>query len=129
MDGDDTSEQQDNDPARKDHLGGGDEADGLQQGDDDHMDSYSPAYNGNKRERESRRSQSKNTVNNDGIAREDVSHVSSEVADDSHPDREIGVPQEERYMNVSTFYYQFQMDMYLYPISSDLTLIMDLALA
>lgn len=83
------------------------------------MDSYSPAYNGNKRERESRRSQSKNTVNNDGIAREDVSHLSSEGADDSHPDREIGVLQEERYMNVSTFYYQFQMDMYPFPISSD----------
>ncbi|KAH6817400.1 FIP1[V]-like protein [Perilla frutescens var. frutescens] len=95
-DGDGISEQQGNGPARKDQLGGGDEADGLQQGDADQMDSYSPAYNGNKREFESRRPQSKNTLNNDGIAREDVSHLPSEVTSNSHPDRETGAPQEER---------------------------------
>ncbi|KAG6414393.1 hypothetical protein SASPL_127115 [Salvia splendens] len=94
MDGDDTSEQLDSgDTARKDHVRGGDEADSLQQDDADHMDSYSPAFTDNKREFASRRPQPKNTVNNDDIAKEDVSHLPSE---NSHSDRENIVLREER---------------------------------
>ncbi|KAL1548957.1 FIP1[V]-like protein [Salvia divinorum] len=93
MDGDDIPEPQNSDTARKDHVGGGDEADSVRQDDADHMDSHSPAFTGNKREFESRRSQLKNTVSGDGIAREDVSHLPSE---NSHSDRENIAPQEER---------------------------------
>ncbi|XP_057767852.1 FIP1[V]-like protein [Salvia miltiorrhiza] len=93
MDGDDISEQQDSDTARKDHLGGGDEADSVQHDEVDHIDSYSPAFTGNKRNFESRRSQPKSAVNNDGIAREDVPHLPSE---NSHSDRETSVPRDER---------------------------------
>lgn len=99
MDGDDTSEQLDSgDTARKDHVRGGDEADSLQQDDADHMESYSPAFTDNKREFASRRPQPKNTVNNDGIAKEAVSHLPSE---NSHSDQENIVPREERYRNIS----------------------------
>ncbi|KAG6411724.1 hypothetical protein SASPL_129808 [Salvia splendens] len=94
MDGDDTSEQLDSgDTTRKDHVRGGDEADSLQQDDADHMESYSPAFTDNKREFASRRPQPKNTVNNDGIAKEDVSHLPSE---NSHSDQENIVLREER---------------------------------
>lgn len=96
VDRDDISEQQDSDPARKDHLEGGNEADDLQQDDADHADSYSPGYTGNKRGFEPRRAQLKNAVSNDGVARKDVSHLRSENSD---PDREISVPREERYID------------------------------
>ncbi|XP_047945439.1 FIP1[V]-like protein [Salvia hispanica] len=80
MDGDDIPEQQDSDTAAKDHVGGGDA---------DHMDSHAPAFTGNKREFESRRSQLKNADSGDGIAIEDAS-------ENSHSDRENLAPQEER---------------------------------
>lgn len=104
MDGDDIPEQQDSETAAKDHVGGGDETDSLQQDDADHMDSHSPAFTGNKREFESRRLQLKNADSGDGIAREDVSHLPSE---NSHSDRENLSPQ-ERYIHI---HYQFQMDL------------------
>lgn len=63
----------------------------------DNADSYSPSYTGNKRGFEPRRPQSKNAINNDGIARKDVSHLPSENSD---PDREISLPREERYINI-----------------------------
>ena len=92
MDGDDIPEQQDSDTAAKDHVGGGDA---------DHMDSHAPAFTGNKREFESRRSQLKNADSGDGIAIEDAS-------ENSHSDRENLAPQEERYIHI---HYQFQMDL------------------
>ncbi|KAI3443997.1 hypothetical protein Pfo_000662 [Paulownia fortunei] len=95
MDGDDMAQQQDNDLARQD-LGGGDETNDLQQDDADHMDSFSPAYNGQKREFESRRAPLKNTVCSDEIVREDVLHFPPEVPVHYHPDREICVPHDER---------------------------------
>ncbi|KAH6827480.1 hypothetical protein C2S53_005277 [Perilla frutescens var. hirtella] len=87
--------EHDNDPARKDHLGGGG-AGGLQQDDADRMDSFSPEYNGSKRVFDSRRPLSKNTADNDDIVTEDVPHHPSEVTGHSHPDRDSGLLQEER---------------------------------
>lgn len=121
MDGDDMAEQQDNDPARKDH-GGADEAVGLQQDDTDHLDSFSPAYNGQNMEFESRKAQLKNNVSNDEIVREDVLHFPSEVTVHSHPDREIGIPHEERYMNISI---PIPDGVVLFPVSSTITFFTD----
>ncbi|XP_057767854.1 FIP1[V]-like protein [Salvia miltiorrhiza] len=95
-DGDDVSEQHDNDPARKDHVGGCDETDGLQQDDADHMDSFSPEYNGDKWGFDSRRPLPKNTAHNHDILREDVSHLPSEVNGHPRTDRDTGPPHEER---------------------------------
>ncbi|KAK6156595.1 hypothetical protein DH2020_010843 [Rehmannia glutinosa] len=93
-DSDDMADQQDNDPARKDLEGG--ETDDLLQDDEDDKDSFSPAYNGQKRKSESRRAQLKNTVGGDEIVREDVLHFPSDIPSHYPPDREIGVYHEER---------------------------------
>ncbi|KAK6136435.1 hypothetical protein DH2020_029823 [Rehmannia glutinosa] len=93
-DSDDMADQQDNDPARKDLEGG--ETDDLLQDDKDDNDSFSPAYNGQKRKSESRRAQLKNTVGGDEIVREDVLRFPPDIPSHYPPDREIGVYHEER---------------------------------
>lgn len=97
------SEKQNNDPPRKDHVGGGDETEGFQQDDAHHMDSFSPQYNGNKRKLDSRRRLPKNTVDNDDIhiLREDVQHLPSKVNGHPGPDRDTGLPHEKRYVDIS----------------------------
>lgn len=92
-DDDDMAEQQDDDQVEEDVI------DDLQQEDADRTHGFSRAYNGQKREPVARREQLKNTVNRDEIHREDDMHVVLEASGKYRPDKEIGLPYEERYIN------------------------------
>ncbi|KAL8502497.1 hypothetical protein ACS0TY_021588 [Phlomoides rotata] len=89
-DDEDVAEQQDDDQVEEDVI------DDLQQEDADRTHRFSRAYNGQKREPVARQKQLKNTVNRDEIHREDDMHVVSQASGKYHPDREIGLPYEER---------------------------------
>ncbi|KAL0345553.1 UNVERIFIED_CONTAM: FIP1[V]-like protein [Sesamum radiatum] len=99
---DEMAEQQNNDLAAED-LGGVDEVDDVKQDDADRIGRFSHAYNGQNREVVAKRTQVKNNTSRAEIGREDDLHFASEAPVQYHPDREIGISNEERlFSNVSS---------------------------